>query len=200
MPGDLTPSKFPQNFSPKYWRDYDYGAFSPWKRDYEWSPFAGFRREMHRLFDDFFNTPAVSGYDYGQAQFGSFWPTFDIKESDDEVIVTAEVPGMNEKDVELYLDKGVLTIRGLKKADKDEPCYSERFYGRFERQIALPYSVDTQHCSAEFRDGLLSVKFEKLAAADNKKKIPINAATAHKGRLGHKQDDVKERRSELIGA
>ncbi|HEU4696431.1 MAG TPA: Hsp20/alpha crystallin family protein [Sphingomicrobium sp.] len=199
MPGDLTPSKFSRNSSPSSWRDYEYGSFSPWKRDYEWSPLAGFRREIHRLFDDFFNTPAFSGYDYGQPQVGAYWPTVDIKEKDDEVIVTAEVPGMTENEVELYFDKGVLTIRGFKKAEKDEPSYSERFYGRFERRIALPYSVDAEHCSAESRDGLLLVKFEKLAAADNKKKIPISAATTGKTRQPGKQDEV-ERRKEFVGA
>lgn len=200
MPGDLTPSKFPQTFSPRTWRDYERGSFSPWKRDYEWSPFASFGREVQRLFDDFFQTPATSGYDYGQSQFGSFWPTFEITENDDEVIVTVEVPGMSEKDIELYLDKGVLTIRGFKKADKDEPSYSERFYGRFERQVALPYSVDAQHCSAEFHDGLLSVRFDKLAATDNKKKIPINAAIPNKERQGRKHDTVGQRHPELLGA
>lgn len=199
MPGDLTPSKFPQSFSLRPWRDYEYGAFPAWKREYEWSPLASFRREVQRLFDDFFQMPGSSGYDYGQAQFGTFWPTFDIAEDDDQVMVTAEVPGMSEKDVELYLDNGVLTMRGFKKADKDEPSYSERFYGRFERQIALPYSVDAQHCSAEFRDGLLTMRFKKLAAADNKKKIPIHAATAHKARQGSKEH-IEERRPQFVGA
>jgi HSP20 family protein len=95
------------------------------------------------------------------------------------VVVTAEVPGLAEKDVELFFDKGMLTIRGEKKGEKDEFGYSELFYGRFERQIPLPYSVDLEHCVAEFRDGLLTVDLPKLAEVENKKKIPISGSTRH---------------------
>ena len=208
MPGDLTPFS---NF-PGYWRDYEFGPFADYrrdndwsplagfKRDYEWSPFTGyrspfmgFRREMERFFDDVFRTPSYSGYGY--SGFTAKWPKLDFKETDDEVIVTAEVPGMSEKDVELYFDNGILTIRGAKKADKDEPGYSERFYGRFERQIPLPYSVDGEHCTAEFGDGLLSLRFKKLAEVENRKKIPINAA----GRQVRKETEQR-RKPAFVGA
>jgi HSP20 family protein len=148
-------------------------------RDNERSPVGSFRREMDRLFDDFFKTPTVSTF----GEFGSItanWPSIDVKQKDNEIIVTAEVPGMTDKDVELFVDNGVLTIRGEKKAEQEEKGYSERFYGRFERQIPLPTSVDEQNAKAEFHAGLLTIHLPKTReAAEAKKKIPINADTRH---------------------
>lgn len=147
--------------------------------DYEAFPLATFGRDMDRFFDSFFRKPM---YGYGYAPFGgkiANWPVVEVKDLDKKVVVTAEVPGLAEKDVELFFDKGMLTIRGEKKGEKDEFGYSELFYGRFERQIPLPYSVDLEHCVAEFRDGLLTVDLPKLAEVENKKKIPISGSTRH---------------------
>lgn len=197
MPGDPTPFNFPQSRSPSYWPEYGYGPFTGYRRDYDWSPLADFRREIDRFFDDFSRKSPFSGYGY--AGFSGQWPKLDFIETEDEVLITAEVPGMNEKDVELYFDNGVLTIRGMKKTDKDEPGYSERFYGRFERQVPLPYSVDGEHCTAEFRDGLLKVSFKKLAETENKKKIPINAVTRHI-RKSRDEDAAQRSKPAFVGA
>ena len=142
----------------------------------EWSPLASFRREVDRLFDDFFRTPAFGGFGSGMT---AGWPRLDVRETDSELVVTAEVPGMNEKDVELLLDSGVLTIRGEKKGEKDERGYSERWYGRFERQIPLPVSVEEERCKADFRDGLLTIHLPKSREPENRRRIPINAETRH---------------------
>jgi HSP20 family protein len=150
---------------------------APW-RD-EFSPLGSFRREMDRLFDDFFRAPALSRLgDFGSA--ATNWPSIDIKDRNDELLVTAEVPGLTDKDVELFVDNGILTIRGEKQTDQEEKGYSERFYGRFERQIPLPANVDEQHCRADFHDGLLTVRLPKSREAEeSRKKIPINADTRH---------------------
>lgn len=155
------------------WGRQESTAPSSW-REQEWSPLASIRREMDRLFDDMFRTPAVGS-------FGTMpnWPNLEVKETDRELLVTAEVPGMNEKDVELLLDNGMLTIRGERKGEKDERGYSERWYGRFERRIALPTAVDEEHCRAEFRDGLLTVTLPKTQEAEHRRRIPINAETRH---------------------
>lgn len=146
-------------------------------RENEGSPYVGFRREMDRLFDDLFRAPEFSRFgDYGVTQA---WPTIDVKDLETEVVVTAEVPGVNEKDVELFFDKGMLIIRGEKKGEKEKNGYSELFYGRFERQIPLPSSVDFEHCKAGYADGLLTIHLPKLAEAEFKKKIPINVQTRH---------------------
>ena len=102
-----------------------------------------------------------------------------MKTVGNDVVVTAEVPGLTEKDIELFFDKDMLTIRGTKKGEKDESGYSEFFYGKFERQIPLPYSVDLEKSFAKFGDGLLTVHLPKLAEVENKKKIPINVETRH---------------------
>jgi HSP20 family protein len=159
---DLTPFGRQQSNLPAFWRDY------------ESLPFGSFRREMDRLFGDLFRAP---GYGYGGKVAN--WPVIDVKDFDTEMVVTAEVPGLTEKDVELFFDKGILTFRGEKKGEKQDAGYSEMFYGRFERQIPLPYSIDPEHCAAEFRDGLLTVHLPKLAEIENKKKIPISVETRH---------------------
>ena len=163
---DLIPWGRQQTATPALWRGNDV------------SPIASLRREMDRLFDDIFRAPAFGNFG-GSLGGITGWPNLDVKDNDREVIVTAEVPGMNEKDVELLLYNGMLTIRGEKKGEKDERGYSERWYGRFERQIPLPSSVDEEHCRAEFRDGLLTVTLPKVEGVESRKRIPINAETRH---------------------
>ena len=163
---DLIPWGREQSTAPTMWRE-------------EWSPISSVRREIDRLFDDMFRTPAFGRF----GEFGGMatnWPRLDVKDRDGEVVVTAEVPGMTDKDVELFVDNGMLTIRGEKKGERDERGYSERFYGRFDRQIPLPASVDEEHCKADFHDGLLTIHLPKTReAAESRKKIPINADTRH---------------------
>lgn len=162
---DLIPSRY-QSTTPNLWRD-------------EFSPIGSFRREMDRLFDDLFRTPAFSRLgDVGGLQAN--WPRIDVKDKDHELLVTAEVPGLTDKDVELFVDNGTLTIRGEKKGEKEERGYSERFFGRFERQIPLPAFIDERKCKADFHDGLLSIHLPKTREAEeSRKKIPINADTRH---------------------
>ena len=109
------------------------------------------------------------------------WPSLEVSRTDKEVRITAEVPGVTEKDVELLVEDGVLTLRGEKKSeteDKDRG-YSERCYGRFERRIALPAGVDEENARAEFRDGVLTVTLPRSAEAERGRRIPINAGTRH---------------------
>jgi HSP20 family protein len=148
-------------------------------REPDWSPISSFRREMDRLFDDFFRAPALGRV----ADFGGMtatWPSIDVKDKDNELLVTAEVPGLTNKDVELFVENGLLTIRGEKNAEHEEKGYSERFFGRFERQIPLPSSVEEQNCKADFHDGLLTIHLPKTKEAEeSRKRIPINADTRH---------------------
>lgn len=145
-------------------------------REGEVSPFFSFRREVDRLLDDFFRTPSV-----GFAGSTMSWPSLEVSDHDRELRVTAEIPGMNEKDVELLIQDGVLTIRGEKKSETSdkERGWSERWYGRFERQIALPSGVEEEKAHANFRDGVLTVTLPKSAEAANSRRIPINGETKH---------------------
>ena len=145
-------------------------------RDQEMSPIFSLRREVDRLFDDLFRMPSL-----GFSGTAMAWPTLEVSDSDNVVRVTAEIPGMNEKDVELLLEDGMLTIRGEKKSesgDKDRG-YSERWYGRFERRVALPMGVEEDKAQANFRDGVLTVTLPKSAEAASGRRIPINAETKH---------------------
>ena len=164
---DLIPWSRQQGAAPTVWRDND------------WSPIQSLRREMDRLFDDMFRSPAFGRFgEFGGTTGG--WPSLDVRETDGEVVVTAEVPGMTEKDVELLVADGMLTIRGEKKGERDERGYSERWYGHFERQVPLPVSVDEEHCKADFHNGLLTIHLPKSREAEqSRKRIPINADTRH---------------------
>lgn len=166
---DFAPFARQQNPTPVSWRDSD--SF----------PFTSFRRDIGRLFEDLFRTPEYKTYPAYTGYNGMFanWPFIEVRDLDKEVVVTAEVPGVTAKDVELFFDKGMLTFRGEKKGAKDEFGYSERFYGKFERQIPLSYSIDIARCVADFADGILTIHLPKLADVENKKKIPIGAVTRH---------------------
>ena len=158
------------------WGRQDQSPIAAMRGDTGWGPISSFRREVDRLFDDFFRAPTFGSF--GNGTTGS-WPSIEVKDGERELVVTAEVPGMNEKDVELLLDNGMLTIRGEKKGERDEQGYSERWYGRFERQIPLPSSVDEQDCKADFRDGLLTIHLPKSREAESRRRIPINTETRH---------------------
>lgn len=142
------------------------------------SPFMSLRREMDRLLSDVTsagNMPTSGG------RSAMAWPSIDVNETDNEVKVTAELPGMNQDDIDLRVDDHILSISGERKderGDKDRG-YSERYYGRFERRIALPRDVDEKACNATFRDGVLTVTFPKSNEEESGRKIPINEETKH---------------------
>ncbi len=138
------------------------------------SPVVSLHREMNRLFDDVFR-------DFDDSRlFGgrSGWPSMDVEESEKEYRVTAELPGLEERDVEVLLQDGLLTVRGEKKVETENRnrTYSERFYGRFERQISLDRDIDESEVNATFKNGVLTVTVPKSASAvERSKRIPINA-------------------------
>jgi HSP20 family protein len=130
---------------------------------------------MNRLFDDVFRGVDDSRFFGGRAG----WPSMDVEETEKEYRVTAELPGLGERDVEVLLQDGLLTVRGEKKLESENRnrTYSERFFGRFERQIALDRDVDEAAVNATFKNGILTVTVPKSASAvERSKRIPINAA------------------------
>lgn len=137
------------------------------------SPFFTLRREMDRLFDDAFRGFGLSAFGQG----GLSWPQVEVVERDKEVRVTAELPGLEEQDVELRVEDNVLILRGEKRTEFDdaERQYSERSYGRFERRLALPAEVDEESASATFRNGVLTVTLPKTERARQRtRRIPIS--------------------------
>jgi len=146
----------------------------------ESDPIMSLHREMNRLFDDVFRgfgMPAT-----GMARGGGMgWPSIEVNETDNEIRVTAEVPGLSEKDIELTVNEGLLTLRGERKSEADDRNrgYSERFYGRFERHIALPSGADEEKAEARFDNGVLTVTIPKSPEMERGRRIPINAQTKH---------------------
>ena len=108
-------------------------------------------------------------------------PNADITESETAYTITVELAGMDEKDVELVLDEGMLTLKGEKKEDHEEHeknyQLSERRFGSFQRAFRLPASVDEGKVSAKFAKGVLHVTLPKSKEAQLKqRKVPIKAA------------------------
>ncbi|NOX89960.1 MAG: Hsp20/alpha crystallin family protein, partial [Calditrichaeota bacterium] len=110
--------------------------------------------------------------------FGSFMPSVDVKEKDDEFVVTAELPGMDAKDVDISISDDILTLRGEKKEEKEEKegnyYRRECSYGSFHRDIPLPAEVETDKVEAEFKRGVLTVHLPKKPESQRKaKKIQV---------------------------
>lgn len=152
-------------------------------------PFQSLRREIDRLFDDFnlfdWRRPSRSILDVDLSRFARpDWmvtPAMDLVEGDKAYEVTAELPGIDEKDVEIKLSNHTLTIKGEKAEEKEEKekdyYLSERRYGSFQRSFQVPEGVDTSRIEASFAKGVLKVTLPKTADAQKaEKKIEVKAA------------------------
>jgi HSP20 family protein len=141
----------------------------------EGSPFLALHREMNRLFDEAFRSFDLASFGSTQMADHMGWPSVDVSETATEVKVTADLPGLEQKDVSVELSGGMLTISGEKKRETEdkERRFSERFYGRFERVIPVE-DIETDKVDASFRNGVLTVTLPKSPTAKDKvKKIPI---------------------------
>lgn len=139
------------------------------------NPFMSLQREIDRLFEDFTHGfPAFAGNGAGK-----LLPSMDVTETDKEIEITAELPGLEEKDVQINVADNLLTIRGEKKAEKEETDKNyrliERSYGSFERTLELPDGVDADAIKASIAKGVLKVTVPKPAPAQAKK-IEVKSA------------------------
>jgi len=160
------------------------GGAPPAAQDFSSHPLQALRQQMDRLFDNFvsdWRLPSLSRPIWDLEPLGtSLWSRgavhlrFEVSETDDAIELSAELPGIDEKDVELTLIDGVLTIKGEKKAEKEtkEKDYylSERQYGSFVRSLRLPETIDENKIKARFDKGVLTVTLPKRAEAKAKKK------------------------------
>ncbi|APF20506.1 heat shock protein Hsp20 [Caldithrix abyssi DSM 13497] len=143
----------------------------------EWiSPFYSLQKEINRIFDNFFNEITSDRF-FGDVS-GSFVPSVDVKEKDKEIIVTAELPGMDAEDIEINISDDVLTLRGEKREEKEEKegnfYRRECSYGSFHRDIPLPAEIDPDKVEAEFKRGVLKVRLPKKPESERKaKKIEV---------------------------
>lgn len=146
-------------------------------RQEPFDPFYTLHREMNRLFDDVFRGFGPLGRVGSPLMEGQLgWPQIELSETDKTVTVSAELPGLSEKDVQVDIADGILSIRGEKKAERgDESKFvSERYYGSFERQIPLE-GVEEDKAQADFKNGVLTVTLPKSEQSTrNVKRIAIN--------------------------
>lgn len=145
----------------------------PAKASYRLNPFDLLQNEVDRVFDrfnGFSRLPRIFGEPFPTTfPEGGFSPDMEVVETDNAIEVSTELPGMDEKDVEINVTDDTLTIRGEKKFEKDEKKKNyrliERCYGSFERAVALPAGVDASKVKARMSKGVLKVEIPKPAAA-----------------------------------
>jgi len=139
----------------------------------KWEPFkdlTSLQGRINRLFDDslirsrFFDDDTLSG----------IWaPVVDVYETENEIVIKAEIPGVSKKDVNVELKDNILTLSGERKREKDikEENYhgKERYYGAFRRSFGLPAHVEHEKVKARFKDGILEITLPKVEAAKPKK-------------------------------
>jgi HSP20 family protein len=156
----------------------------PWKRetaparreDVEQEPFVAFRNEMDRMFDEFWGRRGW-GLAPWRGEWSGFDPMVDVIETENEVKVEAELPGLDAEDVHVTVSHNVLSIKGEKKQEheeKGENWYrTERSYGSFERAVTLPQGTDTEQAEAAFDKGVLTITFAKTG--EGRRKIAVKA-------------------------
>lgn len=152
---------------------------SSWRTDpaqkYDFDPFAAMQKEVNRVFSEF----GAGALD--KAGVKALSPHIDVAETDGAVEVTAELPGIDEKDFEVVLEDDLLTIKGEKKSEREESKKDyhlvERSFGSFARSIRLPFSADAEAVKANFAKGVLKVSITKPLNVKNKTvKIPIRSS------------------------
>lgn len=163
----------------------------PREREASRHPLVALRDEMDRLFDDFFTglptTPfwrrrrEMAPWRPFLSMFEAAMPVADVVEGEQDYRITAELPGMSEKDIEISLAGDVLTVKGEKREEHEEKgqnrYVSERRYGSFQRSFALPEDADPEKIDASFKNGVLSVTLPKRPEAQAKRrKIEVKSA------------------------
>jgi HSP20 family protein len=164
------------------------GAVIPWRdksqvpanREDFYDPFVTFRREVDRMFDDFFSGVGARATQHWGGGFGVV-PTVDVTDAEKEMVVTAELPGLDEKDFEVTLSGDVLTIKGEKKEETENrnggAYYVERRFGSFSRSVRLPFTVEDGQIDAKYDKGVLTVRVPKPAEAQRPvRRIEVKAS------------------------
>lgn len=153
----------------------------PWRREPELpTALTSLQREMNRMFEDFFGRGRRWPASF--EEFSAFLPSLDISETEDAMEISAELPGMSEKDIDVTLssDRSTLTIKGEKKQEKEKKekgyYHSERSYGAFRRAIALPSPAKDEQVQATFQNGVLTVHLKKDKAGNGEKHIKVKTA------------------------
>jgi len=150
------------------------GELTTWRPFRELAPFREFermRKEMDRFWDSFFERRPARIEEEGE-----FLPALDLAETENELVVKCEIPGLEPKNIDISLSDGMLTIKGEKKQEREEKQADyhlvERSYGSFTRSIRLPKEVKSDKISASYKNGILKINLPKSEEA-KKKEIKI---------------------------
>ena len=126
-----------------------------------------------RIFDNLFNDDLMFSF-FNEEK--TWVPAFDVSENEKEYIISAELPGIDVKDLDVNLSDGVLTVKGEKKEEKEDKNKSyhrvERYYGSFQRSFRIPAEIITDKIDAQYKDGILKLILPK-AEANAPKKIEV---------------------------
>ena len=141
-------------------------------------PFYSLQREMNGLFDNFFRGFDLAPRGLAASGMGMFSPSVDVKENEKEFVIKAELPGVEEKDIDVTVTNDSITIKGEKKEEKEDRdknyYYMERSYGSFSRVIPLEAEIEADKAEASFKNGILNIKIQKNQTAKAKgTKVPI---------------------------
>jgi HSP20 family protein len=140
------------------------------RRDESLNHFYSLQRDMNRIFDRFFEDFQLPPF---EDKWASTFPSVDVKESDREIRVSAELPGLDEKDIDITISGNLLTIRGEKKQEKEDKTENyyrkERSYGSFYRDIPLPTEVESEKVDASYKNGVLGITVPKKPEGKRKK-------------------------------
>lgn len=142
------------------------------------NPFSDLRRMEARLFEPFFRFP----YMQEEMQSAAWNPPVDVVEEKDRIVVKVEAPGVDEKDLRVTFEDGLLTVAGERQFErKDDRNYHriERAYGSFTRTFTLPRSVDAAQIAANYRNGVLEIEIPKKEES-RPKQIEINVNSGNK--------------------
>ncbi|MFZ3065509.1 MAG: Hsp20/alpha crystallin family protein [Nitrospirota bacterium] len=139
----------------------------------KWDPFRdllSLQERMNKLFEE---SLLQTGKERQDISIAGWSPAMDVMESDEEIVLKAELPGIELKDVEVLIKDNILTLRGERKFEKEEKKENyhriERPYGAFQRSFTLPYTVEQEKVKAKMKDGVLEVRLPKTKEEKSKK-------------------------------
>jgi len=165
----------------RYMTPWKWGLRSvPVSRELENRPIEVFQREMNRLFDEFFKGFGLRPFPEDIESYGEFFPHVNMTEDEKSIRISAELPGLDEKDIEISISRDSITIKGQKKDENEqkegEGYYMERSFGSFTRVLPIPREVNTEKAEATFKKGILTITLPKLEREKEvQKKIQVKS-------------------------
>jgi len=137
------------------------------RQEDRFDPFVSFRREVDRMFDDFFSGFGRRAVGSPFGPWSTATPSMDLTDNEKEIVVTAEMPGLDEKDFEVTVSGDLLTLKGEKKDENEhrngDAYYMERRFGSFSRSVRLPFEVKDEKVDARYEKGVLTIRVPKPA-------------------------------------